>query len=720
MAALMYVDVPGYAALLLRRSYSDLALPGALMDRAAEWLSGTAARWDGRDKAWRFPSGASLVFGYLATEADRYRYQSSEFQFCTAVGTRVLMSDGTHKKVEDICAGDYVRTLSGARRVTRVAPPRLTACVQAIAYDANGIMRSPQIHSMDHRVLTPMGWLSFDDIVCASRPSLISLPTQSRLFRKYVLRPRQKFQSAARMSLYQPDYLVRRREPIQSHGGRMDCAVNAGSIVDEGNDFATYYDLRQETQPLQGLCVPVVLHAPDLRSSRQQSSIARADCVCERALAETQSVGFQCDCPSCIHLCDERLRHQSACAPDDPQQRSDAAGQSDNVHSTNKTLLLEYGRYRLAWYGHPYMTDRLFSNEPVEVGTLNLTPIGERLVVGITIEDVSHYITESGLVQANCGFDELTQFTALQYTYLFSRLRRLKNSPVPIRMRSASNPGGVGHAWVYDRFPIGRPHETQATGRVFISAGLKDNPHIDQAEYVRSLSELDDITKAQLLDGAWVTDPSRRPFDMAWWRGRNRWGQNASDADRLAIARFISWDTAFKEENESDYAACAVFDLMPDYRLVLRSMWKEKLDFPGLTKGIEEIANLWRHRSARQGMDVVRAVIIEDKGSGTSALQTLRKAASPWLRERLVAFNPGTESKPVRGKQAALWCSRDCVVLPAPGADAPWLHDFETELQMFPDVTHDDQVDAFTQCILYCENLLATGWHARQAPDANR
>ena len=38
MAALAYVDVPGYAALLLRRTFADLSLPGALMDRAHQWL----------------------------------------------------------------------------------------------------------------------------------------------------------------------------------------------------------------------------------------------------------------------------------------------------------------------------------------------------------------------------------------------------------------------------------------------------------------------------------------------------------------------------------------------------------------------------------------------------------------------------------------------------------------------------------------------------------
>ena len=81
MGALQYVHQSGYAALLLRRTYAELALPGGLMDRAAEWLTSTDAHWDGNDKRWTFPSGASLSFGYLQTAQDRYRYQSSEFQY---------------------------------------------------------------------------------------------------------------------------------------------------------------------------------------------------------------------------------------------------------------------------------------------------------------------------------------------------------------------------------------------------------------------------------------------------------------------------------------------------------------------------------------------------------------------------------------------------------------------------------------------------------------
>jgi predicted phage terminase large subunit-like protein len=81
MSALQYVDVPGYAALLLRRTFTDLALPGALMDRARSWLGATDARWEDKNKTWHFPSGATLTFGFLEATGDKFRYQSSEFQF---------------------------------------------------------------------------------------------------------------------------------------------------------------------------------------------------------------------------------------------------------------------------------------------------------------------------------------------------------------------------------------------------------------------------------------------------------------------------------------------------------------------------------------------------------------------------------------------------------------------------------------------------------------
>jgi hypothetical protein len=81
MAALEHVETPGYSALLLRKTYADLAKPGALMDRAHQWLQGKGAKWNEQKKQWTFPSGAVLTFGYLENENDKYQYQGAEYQF---------------------------------------------------------------------------------------------------------------------------------------------------------------------------------------------------------------------------------------------------------------------------------------------------------------------------------------------------------------------------------------------------------------------------------------------------------------------------------------------------------------------------------------------------------------------------------------------------------------------------------------------------------------
>lgn len=81
IAALQYVDFPDYSAIIFRRTYADLALPGALMDIAHSWLSNTDAKWNDKNKTWTFPSGATLSFGYLDTENTKFRYQGAEFQF---------------------------------------------------------------------------------------------------------------------------------------------------------------------------------------------------------------------------------------------------------------------------------------------------------------------------------------------------------------------------------------------------------------------------------------------------------------------------------------------------------------------------------------------------------------------------------------------------------------------------------------------------------------
>lgn len=98
------------------------------------------------------------------------------------------------------------------------------------------------------------------------------------------------------------------------------------------------------------------------------------------------------------------------------------------------------------------------------------------------------------------GFDELTQFTETQYTYIaFSRQRRdvrMRELGIPTRVRATANPGGIGHRWVKDRF-------IETPGAIFIPAKVRDNPGLDAAEYEESLSHLGAILRRQLMDGDW-------------------------------------------------------------------------------------------------------------------------------------------------------------------------------------------------------------------------
>jgi hypothetical protein len=97
-------------------------------------------------------------------------------------------------------------------------------------------------------------------------------------------------------------------------------------------------------------------------------------------------------------------------------------------------------------------------------------------------------------------FDEATQINPEQYIYLHSRLRKLLSTNIPLRVRAATNPGGIFHDFYKTRF-ISDPED-----RLFVPALLVDNPAIDPVSYAKSLSQLDPIRRAQLERGEWIED----------------------------------------------------------------------------------------------------------------------------------------------------------------------------------------------------------------------
>jgi Terminase large subunit, T4likevirus-type, N-terminal len=79
MSALRFVDEPDYEAMIFRRRFSDLMIPGGIVDNARRIIQG--AVWSDLHKRFTFSSGARLSFGYAETECDLTRYCGTEFQY---------------------------------------------------------------------------------------------------------------------------------------------------------------------------------------------------------------------------------------------------------------------------------------------------------------------------------------------------------------------------------------------------------------------------------------------------------------------------------------------------------------------------------------------------------------------------------------------------------------------------------------------------------------
>jgi phage terminase large subunit-like protein len=252
------------------------------------------------------------------------------------------------------------------------------------------------------------------------------------------------------------------------------------------------------------------------------------------------------------------------------------------------------------------------------------------------------------------GLDEATQFTEFQVRYLFSRLRRRATIPVPLRFRLASNPGNVGHEFVKRRYM------TDPKDRVYIRARLQDNPHLDREQYLRSLSELDPVTRAQLLDGDWdVTEEGR--FRRAWLRHYHHYGSDFQlgppgarivAADRIVL-RFLTIDSAatIKQtaSHDPDYTAISSWALaegllfglgcvitrceVPEIpALVAREYVKHKADMvycccPGTEKAVPQI--LSRHSSPR--MNVANLDAQGDKLQKAAIALNMAEAGRVWF-----------------------------------------------------------------------------------------
>lgn len=148
-------------------------------------------------------------------------------------------------------------------------------------------------------------------------------------------------------------------------------------------------------------------------------------------------------------------------------------------------------------------------------------PTGARIYFGHMQRDKDR-LQYQGAQFAFIGFDELTEFLLSQYTYMMTRNRADQDSGLRVYMRSATNPGGIGHKWVKERFIVKdivnrvrsfalidgvdvevEPAHQYARSRGFFPALLTDNPSIAD-DYIRNLqANPDPVERARFIEGDW-------------------------------------------------------------------------------------------------------------------------------------------------------------------------------------------------------------------------
>jgi predicted phage terminase large subunit-like protein len=286
------------------------------------------------------------------------------------------------------------------------------------------------------------------------------------------------------------------------------------------------------------------------------------------------------------------------------------------------------------------------------------------------------------------GFDEASQFSSVDVLYLHSRLRRRTDSPVPIRMRLASNPGGKGHAFLRKRFGIGKGRVTEpivTEGRLYLPARLEDNEHLDAAEYELALANLDPYTRAQLRYGDWSDFEAGHFRPNKWPRySRDGAGNLVFQPRRLVreadCLRFVICDPA-ATAGGGDHTAILVLAVTPTGDLLILDLFREQLDVAEIIPALADVCRKWQPTFAGIESVAFQRLLVRNAD---------RYPGLPPIRE----LRPANRSKLQRAVEAIVKAERGQIFLPAD--EPPWLEQFCLELSAFSGVDDesDDAVDA--------------------------
>ena len=264
-----------------------------------------------------------------------------------------------------------------------------------------------------------------------------------------------------------------------------------------------------------------------------------------------------------------------------------------------------------------------------------------------------------GLQYDFIGFDELTQFTFEEYSYLKSR-NRASGPGTRVYVRATGNPGGVGHGWVKKEFvTAGKPFSTiwkklavkQPDGtlksywqsKVFVPSSVFDNKKLLENDpmYLKRLADRPEAERNALLYGSWdsfegqvfteFTDDPQHYNDRRFTHVINDfkipWGWKIIRSFDWGYTRpfSVGWhavDNDGRYYRIREYYGCAKNS--PNTGL--------KKNFDKLAQEIREIEQNDENLKGRRIMGVADPAIFADNGSGASIAASMAKYGVYWER----------------------------------------------------------------------------------------
>lgn len=180
-------------------------------------------------------------------------------------------------------------------------------------------------------------------------------------------------------------------------------------------------------------------------------------------------------------------------------------------------------------------------------------------------------------------------------------------------------------------------------------------------------------------------------FKRSWWQF---YQELPAEFDQIVQ----SWDCAFKETSKSDFVVGQVWG-KKGAQFYLLDQIRARMDINGTLTAIRTLTA--KHPRAT-------AKLVEDKANGSAVIDLLDRELSG-----LIAVQP-EGGKLVRAVAIAPYAQAGNVYLPDPTI-APWIHDYIEEFAVFPNGSHDDQVDATTQAINWLETSQTGVWGVSSA-----